>query len=75
MATPNYNFPLYTETDAPNLTGAYNSAITMIDAQVKTLSDSVAAGFVTSDSDPTITVEQLANLRINEKGIVYVKQA
>lgn len=74
MATPYYNLPLYTETDAPDLTGAYNQAMGLVDAQIKTLSDAVAAGYVVKDTDPTITVDQLANLRVNEKGLVYVKQ-
>lgn len=33
--TTNYNLPTYADADAPDLTGAYNSAMTKIDTQMK----------------------------------------
>ena len=33
--TVNYKFPTYEKTDAPDLTGAYNTAVSMIDQHIK----------------------------------------
>ena len=33
--TPNYQIPIYADTDAPNLAGAYNQAMGKIDTQLK----------------------------------------
>lgn len=33
--TVNYHFPTYDEDSAPDLTGAYNTAVGMIDSQIK----------------------------------------
>lgn len=73
--TPNYKLPLYAESDAPNLITGYNAAITKIDTEMKALSDDVAeSGEPTSDTDPTITVAQLAKLKVNANGFVYFKE-
>lgn len=73
--TPNYNLPLYAESDAPNLISGYNEAVTAIDTQLKTLADDVAeSGEPTSDSDATLSVAQLANLKVNANGFVYYKE-
>lgn len=37
--TTNYQLPTYADTDAPDLTGAYNQAMEKIDTQMKTNSD------------------------------------
>ena len=41
--TTNYQLPTYADTDAPDLTGAYNQAMTRIDTQMKTNSDRAAS--------------------------------
>ena len=41
--TTNYQFPKYEATDAPDLTGAYNSAVDAIDAKIKEVADSIPA--------------------------------
>lgn len=41
--TTNYQLPTYADTDAPDLTGAYNQAMEKIDTQMKTNSDEAAS--------------------------------
>lgn len=41
--TTNYALPTYADADAPDLTGAYNSAMTKIDAQMKKNADVAAS--------------------------------
>lgn len=41
--TTNYALPTYADADAPDLTGAYNSAMTEIDAQMKKNADVAAS--------------------------------
>ena len=41
--TTNYQLPTYADTDAPDLTGAYNQAMGKIDTQMKTNSDEAAS--------------------------------
>jgi hypothetical protein len=41
--TTNYQLPTYADTDAPDLTGAYNQAMKKIDTQMKTNSDKAAS--------------------------------
>lgn len=41
--TTNYQLPTYADTDAPDLTGAYNQAMTKIDTQMKANSDKAAS--------------------------------
>lgn len=41
--TTNYRLPTYADTDAPDLTGAYNQAMEKIDTQMKTNSDEAAS--------------------------------
>lgn len=40
--TPNYNMPLYEATDLADLTDGYNSAIEIVDTQLKSLNDTKA---------------------------------
>jgi len=51
--TPNYNFPTYAETDAPDLAGAYNQAVNAIDAKIKEVADSVSTGGDVPDANST----------------------
>lgn len=41
--TTNYNIPTYADTDAPDLSGAYNDAMGIIDTQLKANADATAA--------------------------------
>lgn len=41
--TTNYQLPTYADTDAPDLTGAYNQAMEKIDTQMKANSDKAAS--------------------------------
>lgn len=58
--TTNYQLPTYADTDAPDLTGAYNQAMEKIDTQMKTNSDKAAsatsaAGTAKSTADSAVT--------------------
>ena len=39
--TTNYNIPTYADTDAPDLSGAYNDAMGIIDTQLKANADAI----------------------------------
>lgn len=67
MLTTNYQLPTYADTDAPDLTGAYNQAMEKIDTQMKTNSDEAASA--------TLTVQQLSEAKVTKAGIVYFKPA
>ena len=41
--TTNYDLPTYADSDAPDLTGAYNAAMTAIDTQMKANADAASA--------------------------------
>ena len=75
--TTNYQLPTYADTDAPDLTGAYNQAMEKIDTQMKTNSDKVAnlegGAFKPQDNDATLTVQQLSEAKVTKAGIVYFK--
>ena len=77
--TTNYQLPTYADTDAPDLTGAYNQAMEKIDAQMKANSDKVAnlegGAFKPQDNDATLTVQQLSEAKVTKAGIVYFKPA
>ena len=77
--TTNYQLPTYADTDAPDLTGAYNQAMEKIDTQMKTNSDKVAnlegGAFKPQDNDATLTVQQLSEAKVTKAGIVYFKPA
>lgn len=51
--TTNYQLPTYADTDAPDLTGAYNQAMEKIDTQMKANSDE-AAGTAKSTADSAL---------------------
>ena len=86
--TTNYQLPTYADTDAPDLTGAYNQAMEKIDTQMKTNSDEAAittltgrvdnlegASFSPADDDAVLTVQQLSEAKVTKAGIVYFKPA
>lgn len=84
--TTNYQLPTYADSDAPNLTGAYNQAMGKIDTQMKAnetaisgLTGRVSAlesgSFTPSDNDATLTVQQLSEAKVTKAGIVYFKSA
>lgn len=72
-STDNYKLPLYSGTDVPDLLTVYNAAMQTIDTTLKTISDAASKGFVTSDSDKSFTVSNLAAAKVNADGIVYFK--
>lgn len=49
-STTNYQLPTYADTDAPDLTGAYNQAMKKIDTQMKTNSDKTASATSAADT-------------------------
>lgn len=84
--TTNYALPTYADADAPDLTGAYNSAMTKIDTQMKknatdiaSLEEEVAglsaSSFNPQSTDKNLTVAQLSEAKVTANGIVYFKPA
>ena len=84
--TTHYNLPTYADSDAPDLTGAYNQAMGIIDTQMNASEtaidsltgrvDSLEGGaFAPSDDDATLTVQQLSEAKVTKAGIVYFKPA
>lgn len=71
--TTNYELPLYSGTDVPDLLTVYNAAMQTIDTTLKTISDAASKSFVTADSDKSFTVANLAGAKVNANGIVYFK--
>lgn len=64
--TTNYDLPTYADGDAPDLTGAYNSAMTAIDTQMKANADAAAqaASDITGINDTIGTMqESIENLQ------------
>lgn len=83
--TTNYQIPTYADADAPDLTGAYNTAMGKIDTQMKAnegeiaeLQEQVAqlsaGSFAPSSDDKVLTVAQLAAAKVTKAGIVYFKE-
>ena len=84
--TTHYQLPTYADTDAPDLTGAYNQAMVKIDTQMnanKTAIDNLTgrvvnlegSSFTPSEDDETLTVQQLSEAKVTKAGIVYFKPA
>lgn len=84
--TTHYQLPTYADNDAPDLTGAYNQAMGVIDTQMNTSKtaidsltervDSLESGlFAPSDDDATLTVQKLSDAKVTKAGIVYFKPA
>ncbi len=51
--TTNYSLPTYADSDAPDLTGAYNAAVGLIDTQMKENADAAAAAATTANAAST----------------------
>lgn len=69
--TTNYQLPTYANTDAPDLTGAYNQAMKKIDTQMKTNSDKAAsatsaAGAAKSTADSALEKANTNKVTITE---------
>ena len=82
--TTHYQLPTYAANDAPDLTGAYNSAMGKIDAQMNTNASNIGtltsrvttlegATFTPAEDDATLTVQQLSEAKVTKAGIVYFK--
>lgn len=69
--TTNYQLPTYADTDAPNLTGAYNQAMKKIDTQMKANSDKAesatsAAGTAKAAADSALVTANANNAEITK---------
>lgn len=77
--TTHYQLPTYADTDAPDLTGAYNQAMEKIDTQMKANETAInnlkGGSFTPSEDDETLTVQQLSEAKVTKAGIVYFKPA
>lgn len=84
--TTHYQLPTYADTDAPDLTGAYNQAMVKIDTQMNGNKTAIGnltgrvvnlegSSFTPSEDDKTLTVQQLSEAKVTKAGIVYFKPA
>jgi len=84
--TTHYQLPTYADTDAPDLTGAYNQAMEKIDTQMNANKTAIGnltgrvdnlegGSFTPSEDDKTLTVQQLSEAKVTKSGIVYFKPA
>ena len=77
--TTHYQLPTYGDTDAPDLTGAYNQAMVKIDTQMNANKTAIVnlegSSFTPSEDDETLTVQQLSEAKVTKAGIVYFKPA
>lgn len=67
--TTNYQLPTYADTDAPDLTGAYNQAMEKIDTQMKTNSDEAASATSTAGKAKSTADSALETANGNEAAI------
>lgn len=67
--TTNYQLPTYADTDAPDLTGAYNQAMKKIDTQMKTNSDKAASATSTAGTAKSTADSALAKANANNAAI------
>lgn len=67
--TTNYQLPIYADTDAPDLTGAYNQAMEIIDTQMKTNSDEAASATSAAATAKTAADSALETANGNEEKI------
>lgn len=67
--TTNYQLPTYADTDAPDLTGAYNQAMAKIDTQMKTNSDKAASATSAAGTAKSTADSALATANRNETEI------
>lgn len=66
--TTNYALPTYADADAPDLTGAYNSAMTKIDTQMKKNADvaASASSAASAASSTASTAKSTANSALSK---------
>lgn len=67
--TTNYQLPTYADTDAPDLTGAYNQAMKKIDTQMKTNSDKAASATSAAGTAKSTADSALATANANKAAI------
>lgn len=67
--TTNYQLPTYADTDAPDLTGAYNQAMEKIDTQMKTNSDKAASATSAAGTAKSTADSALGTAKGNEAKI------
>lgn len=67
--TTNYKLPTYADTDAPDLTGAYNQAMNKIDTQMKTNSDGAASATSAAGNAKAAADSALATANANKAEI------
>lgn len=67
--TTNYQLPTYADTDAPDLTGAYNQAMEKIDTRMKTNSDEAASAKSAAGTAKSAAESALKKANTNEAAI------
>lgn len=67
--TTNYQLPTYADTDAPDLTGAYNQAMEKIDKRMKTNSDEAASAKSAAGAAKSAADSALKTANANEAAI------
>ena len=67
--TTNYQLPTYANTDAPDLTGAYNQAMKKIDTQMKNNSDKAVSATSAAGTAKSTADSALKKADANEAGI------
>ena len=70
--TTNYQLPTYADTDAPDLTGAYNQAMEKIDTQMKTNSDETASATSAAGTAKSTADSALETANKNEAAITVL---
>lgn len=71
--TTNYQLPTYADTDAPDLTGAYNQAMEKIDTRMKTNYDKSAYATSTADAAKSTAESALKKASGNEAAITKLE--
>lgn len=71
--TTNYQLPTYADTDAPDLTGAYNQAMKKIDTQMKTNSDKAASATSAAGTAKSTAESALAKANANNEAITKLE--
>lgn len=71
--TTNYQLPTYADTDAPDLTGAYNKAMAKIDTQMKTNSDKAASATSAAGTAKSTADSALEKAKGNEAKIAKLE--
>lgn len=72
--TTNYRLPTYADTDAPDLTWAYNNAMGKIDRQMKTNETAAAGAKSTADTAKTTADSALSKATANEGDIAELQE-